>query len=688
MFFNRKKIDNNEINFYKDYITKKNNVSILFDQTIKCIDFLNIKSIEEELYLHKNKLDTEVFKVLIIGSFKNGKSTFINSLLGKEILPAYSTPCTAVINEIKYGETPKAVIHFKSDINQYDKEYLLKIPEFIHEHINNYSKGEIPPIEIPWDKLEDYVVIPAEVEDQKRGIQESPYEKVELYYPLTILKNGIEIIDSPGINESDTHTRIAQNYVRNSDAIIFVFNSLAIFSQAEQDFLEEEILNKGFKDVICVINRFDQLASEVEQKRIKDFTENKIAPLTNLGDNGIFFTSAQNGLMGKIENNNEKYENSGIKNLEKYLAEFLINQRGNLKLRQPSEELKRIISNSILEKELPVQTQLMDNSLQELIVKQKEIEPEIQSLNIKKEDVEKKLSIGITEIKEKLIECVEQYYIDIDSKLETAVIEYEPSEKISLMHMKKQSTMLGEEICNYLQDFIVNEQRLWAEQSFQPLFTELLKNWLCGVEQNLNDFYLKIDAIKISANDVIVSSQTVPLWQRALGVAAGALLGCWDVALMGGIGGLNLDLFKTLAIELAATMTLYFVGFLNPVTILGIAVIGIIGHGFTVGKRLERQVKNKVLEQVIKSLHDNKDDVVNTLIQSCTSEMEKIQNIIITNMNNEITNIQERLDNIIKEKEKGDSKIKAYKKKIELCNEVLNKILRELENNTCNNLIL
>ena len=50
----------------------------------------------------KKKLENDNFKVLVIGEFKNGKSTFINSLMGEKVLPAYSTPCTAVNNELIY----------------------------------------------------------------------------------------------------------------------------------------------------------------------------------------------------------------------------------------------------------------------------------------------------------------------------------------------------------------------------------------------------------------------------------------------------------------------------------------------------------------------------------------------------------------------------------------------------------
>ena len=670
--------NNTDYNLYENYINNKQIISNYFDQTIESIDFLNLSSLKESLLQNKNKLNTDTFKVLVIGSFKNGKSSFINSLLGEEILPAYSTPCTAVINEIKYGEKPKAIMHFKSEVTDYEDSYLLKIPEYIRKHIESYSTEKIPPIEIPWDDLEDYVVIPVETENQERGIQESPYEKVELFYPLELLKNGIEIIDSPGINESETHTRIAQNYVRNADAVIFIFNALSPFTKAEQDFLDKEILNRGFNDIIYVVNRFDQLLNNEERAKVIDFANQKIVPLTSLKQKGLFYTSAQNGLEGKIEHNEEKYNSSGIKEFEIFLADFLINQKGILKLKQPVEELKKTISEQI-NNELSYQTQLVEVSVQDLIQKQNNIEPEITSLCFNKTDIENKLNNGIEEIKKSVLECVRDYYINIDSKLDSAINSYEASEKISLFQIKKQSELVGEDICKYLQGIIVNEQRIWAEKKFQPLLLELLSNWLKFVEKDLNDYYVKIDAIKISADNVKVSSPSIPLWQRALGVAAGAILGSWDIALLGGVGGLNIDLFKTIGFEIAATMALSLAGLLNPVTFLGVSIFAIVYNGLSVGKRIEKQLKQNILQEVKACIHEKEKSVTEILIQSCESEIVKIKSLIIDNMDNEIKILQDTLQNIIKEKEKGEQEAIEYKNKIENCNSNLLEILNKLE---------
>ena len=171
----------------------------------------------------------------------------------------------------------------------------------------------------------------------------------------------------------------------------------------------------------------------------------------------------------------------------------------------------------------------------------------------------------------------------------------------------------------------------------------------------------------------------IPLWQRALGVATGALLGCWDVALMGGIGGLNSSMFGSIALELAGVMVLSFVGLLNPVTIVGMAVLSIIHNGFSTGKKLEKTVKQKVLEQVITSIHSKQNECTDSLLNSCISEMTKIKQSILENMNNEINSVQDRLNNLIEEKKKGDSNLEKYKNQVDSCSLILRDITNNLE---------
>ena len=168
----------------------------------------------------KRKLENDNFKVLVIGEFKNGKSTFINSLMGDKVLPAYSTPCTAVINEVIYGKEKRAVLYFK---NPLPAEISPDIQPGAMQHIKKYEGKEIPPIELDVADLVDYVAIPDPTKDQADSIKELPYSKVILEYPIELCHDGIEIIDSPGLNENGTRTKVTEEYLNQADAILFVF---------------------------------------------------------------------------------------------------------------------------------------------------------------------------------------------------------------------------------------------------------------------------------------------------------------------------------------------------------------------------------------------------------------------------------------------------------------------------------
>ncbi len=124
-----------------------------------------------ELEALEERVQSDTFKVLVLGQFNRGKSTFINALIGRAVLPSYATPTTAVINEVKYGEEPRVLLHPRPD---------------------DGSEKMPPPVEIPVDELEEHVVVDlAEID------RPNPYVRADLFWPLELCRSGVEIIDSP-----------------------------------------------------------------------------------------------------------------------------------------------------------------------------------------------------------------------------------------------------------------------------------------------------------------------------------------------------------------------------------------------------------------------------------------------------------------------------------------------------------
>lgn len=56
-----------------------------------------------------------VFRLLVLGDMKRGKSTLLNAIIGEKILPTGVNPCTAVLTIVRYGENKQVTIHFNNE---------------------------------------------------------------------------------------------------------------------------------------------------------------------------------------------------------------------------------------------------------------------------------------------------------------------------------------------------------------------------------------------------------------------------------------------------------------------------------------------------------------------------------------------------------------------------------------------
>src|SRR3954451_13035887 len=60
------------------------------------------------------KLEADRFHLVVVGEFNHGKSTFVNALLGANVLPVGVTPTTAVIHHLEHADEPRAEVVYMS----------------------------------------------------------------------------------------------------------------------------------------------------------------------------------------------------------------------------------------------------------------------------------------------------------------------------------------------------------------------------------------------------------------------------------------------------------------------------------------------------------------------------------------------------------------------------------------------
>ena len=202
----------------------------LIDEVKKALGSCSCKTLDNEIDTLANGFD-EPLKIAISGQFSSGKSTFLNALLGDDVLPTGITPVTSKVSYITYGATLSLSIHY-----------------------NNGKKedGDI-------SALEHFI-------DQRISSEEIDF--VTIYAPLELLKN-ITFIDTPGLNsQSSLDTETTTDILKSVDGIIWLTLIDNAMKRSEEKALEEFL--QTFKEKsLCVLNQKDKL----QKKDIEDSLE-------------------------------------------------------------------------------------------------------------------------------------------------------------------------------------------------------------------------------------------------------------------------------------------------------------------------------------------------------------------------------------------------------------------------------
>jgi GTP-binding protein EngB required for normal cell division len=178
----------------------------------------------EQLAAVLDRLDAARLRVLVVGEAKRGKSTLVNALLGREVLPSGVTPLTAVATTVRYGEDERAEVRFLDGHDE--KHALAALPDLVTERGNPGNRRRIAGVTV-------YVAAP-------------------------MLTGGVELVDTPGtgsVFESGTQT--AHEALRSMDAAVFVLTADPPVSASERDLLEQ--VAQLSVTTFTVLNKADHL---------------------------------------------------------------------------------------------------------------------------------------------------------------------------------------------------------------------------------------------------------------------------------------------------------------------------------------------------------------------------------------------------------------------------------------------
>ena len=229
---NKEKISSTQL---KSEIIKLMDGMVAFQKAYPKFDF---PKVSENFKLTRELIEKGEFNLAVCGKVKNGKSSLINALIGRELLPVCTDVATSRVFKISHSNE--------------EKFYVV------------YGNGDRK--EISQDELATYG---SQAVINKKG--EADIEKtisyIQVFTPMDFLPEGVSMIDTPGIGSTyPHHTAITKQYIKQADAAMFVMNPTPL-EDIEVDFLKEIVsVTPG---ILFVTTKIDQNGNDSVEESLK-----------------------------------------------------------------------------------------------------------------------------------------------------------------------------------------------------------------------------------------------------------------------------------------------------------------------------------------------------------------------------------------------------------------------------------
>lgn len=241
------------------------------------------------------KLAEDHFTLAVLGQFKRGKSSLMNAIIGRELLPTGLLPLTSAITALRFGPTERLLVTRED---------------------SRFTE------ELPISSLAEYVTEKGNPGNCKR------VRKAALELPVPFLRQGLEFVDTPGVGSAImANTAVTYGFLPECDAVILVTSVDTPMSSLEIKFLDEI---RGFVEkIFFVVNKID-LVSEDERKEVLAFVARTIEDRVGEKAVRVYPVSARMGLSARLSGDEKLYGRSGLKALEEALAAFLSEKKSDV----------------------------------------------------------------------------------------------------------------------------------------------------------------------------------------------------------------------------------------------------------------------------------------------------------------------------------------------------------------------
>jgi len=214
------------------------------------------------------RLEHGVVRVLVLGEIKQGKSSLVNALLGREALPVGVTPTTGATVIVRASETPGMW-----SVAEDDTREPLDAASFA-TRAKGAPRGEAPPT-----------------------------GRLELHVGAEVIPVGLELVDTPGINDiANWRATISRGELPSADVLILVLDATQLLNRTEMAFLRDALaavggLGRSGARLVLAVNRVDLVAPS-DRPLLREYLTKELHALVGdaIASSDIFETEARGAL--------------------------------------------------------------------------------------------------------------------------------------------------------------------------------------------------------------------------------------------------------------------------------------------------------------------------------------------------------------------------------------------------------
>jgi predicted GTPase len=578
----------------------------------------------DELDKLRQRLETDAFKLMIAGEFKRGKSTLINAMLGADVLPAKVAPCTAVITRIRFGEDRRATLFFKDRVRA--------------------------PLEIAAADLRKYVTIQdgdEEGDDEAcQSVDRSPYAAAEVRYPLPLLRNNVEVVDSPGLNEHKTRSAVTKEYLTEADAMIVVLSCQQALSQSELQFIREDLKGRDLADTFFLWNHFDIIQDSPEDTEdIKARSRKYLEPLVGSKPR-IFFISARTALQGRKAGQPAQITTSGLPRFEVTLEQFLSTERGRVKLRSPLTAAEYSVRDILLTV-LPERENLLKRPMEELRQQYERQKPRLDAIEQQRE----RILHSIERRRDFVAQNVEAAYRNLISKLEAGLREQAAAQPVGMWETLWDTPKVKRRLAEHLEGWMREQVTGWKDSTLTPLLEQHIK----AMDQDLNNqaskFLKDLESVRAAFNPSVpaqaeAGSEDITPISRVVGAVGGLVVGGIGSAMEGASLGTK-QMAKGLGVNIAVCVGLLVAGVSLPMVVPVLAAVGVV-RTLLAGKSKGEQIRQGLVGKLTEQLRASQRETEETLRAEISAIFGNIREKVAAGVKIKIHEVQGQVEAVVR----------------------------------------